>query len=284
MKNVNMHVAEGVVLQIRSVRGALLRTAAGRPPVFDDRDSFVMRIDAGEIAMTTASLTALMNNYVFAYRKAPIKDLEITTDEKGRLAEEGVLEKKVDIPFKVKAVIMPTPDGRIRVHAKSIKAAGLPVKGLMGLLGIEMDDMVKIQAGRGIAVDDNDFILDPQWMLPPPRIRGDVTSVRIEGDEVVQVFGAGPAPGRRLCPYSSYRNYMYFRGGNLRFGKLTMADADLALIDQDPRDPFDFDLGRYNDQLVAGYSKNTPSRGLKTFMPDANDLAARTARAAGSRP
>ena len=142
-----------------------------------------------------------------------------------------------------------------------------------------MDDMVKIQSGRGIAVDGNDFILDPQWMLPPPRIRANVTAVRIEGDEIVHVFGSGPAAGRRLCPYTSYRNYMYFRGGNLRFGKLTMADADLALIDQDPRDPFDFD-----DQLVAGYSKNTPSRGLKTFMPDANDLAARTARAAGSRP
>jgi len=286
VKNVNLHVAEGVILEIRSARGALLRTAASRPPVFDDRQSFVMRVDAGEIAMSTASLTALMNNYVFAYRKAPIKNLEITTDEKGRLEQEGVLDKKVDIPFKVKAVVMATPDGRIRIHAKSIKAAGLPVKGLMGLLGIEMDDMVKLQPGRGIMVDDNDFILDPQWMLPPPRIRGDVKSVRIEGDEVIQVFGAGAATGRRLCPYSRYPNYMYFRGGNLRFGKLTMADADLALIDQDAKDPFDFNLDRYNAQLVAGYSKNTPSHGLKTFMPDANDLAAPTAkaRAAGARP
>jgi hypothetical protein len=278
MKNVNLHMAEGVVLKIHSLRGALMRTASSRPPVFDDRNSFVMRIDAGEIAMSTASLTALMNNYVFAYRKAPIKDLEITTDEKGRLEQEGVLDKGVDIPFKTKAVIMPNGDGRIRVHAKSIKAAGLPVKGLMGLLGIEMDDMVKLQAGRGIMVDDNDFILDPQWMLPPPRIRGNVTSVRIEGNDVVQVFGGGPAPGRRLCPYSQYRNYMYFRGGNLRFGKLTMADTDLALIDQDARDPFDFNLDRYNVQLVAGYSKNTPNKGLKTFMPDADDMAARAAK------
>lgn len=278
MKNVNLHVAEGVVLKIHSLRGALMRTASSRPPVFDDRNSFVMRIDAGEIAMSTASLTALMNNYVFAYRKAPIKNLEITTDEKGRLEQEGVLDKGVDIPFKTKAVILPNGDGRIRVHAKSIKAAGLPVKGLMGLLGIEMDDMVKLQAGRGIMVDDNDFILDPQWMLPPPRIRGNVTSVRIDGDDVVQVFGGGPAPGRRLCPYSQYRNYMYFRGGNLRFGKLTMSDADLALIDQDARDPFDFNLERYNVQLVAGYSKNTPNKGLKTFMPDADDMAARAAK------
>jgi hypothetical protein len=282
MKNVHMHMTERVVLKIHSLRGVLLRTDKSRPPVFDDKASFVIRIDAGEIAMSTASLTALMNDYVFNYRKAPIKELEITTDEKGRLEQEGVLDKGVDVPFKVKAILMPTPDGRIRVKAKSIKAAGLPVKGLMGLLGIEMDDMVKIQAGRGIAVEDNDFILDPQQMLPAPRIRGNVTAVRIEADQVVQVFGKGPAPGRRLCPYSRYPNYMYFRGGNLRFGKLTMAGADLALIDQDPKDPFDFNLDHYNDQLVAGYSKNTPNKGLKTFMPDADELLARRASATGA--
>jgi hypothetical protein len=57
-----------------------------------------------------------------------------------------------------------------------------------------------------------------------------------------------------------------------------MADTDLALIDQDARDPFDFNLERYNVQLVAGYSKNTPNKGLKTFMPDADDMAARAAK------
>src|SRR5207245_3642544 len=196
-KNVYMHMTDRVVLMIHSLRGALLRTAKNRPPVFDDKESFVMRIDAGEIAMSTASLTALMNDYVLNYRKAPIKELEITTTPEGQLRQEGVLDKAVDIPFKVKAELGPTPDGRIRVHAKSIKAAGVPVKGLMGLLGIEMDDMVKIQAGRGIVVDGNDFILDPQRMLPPPRIRGKVTSVRIEGVQVIQGCGSGPARGRQ---------------------------------------------------------------------------------------
>jgi hypothetical protein len=60
-----------------------------------------------------------------------------------------VLQKGVDTPFKVKAELLPTPDGRIRVRAKSIKAAGLPMKPLMNLLGIEMDDMVKIQGAAG---------------------------------------------------------------------------------------------------------------------------------------
>jgi hypothetical protein len=51
-----------------------------------------------------------------------------------------------------------------------------------------------------------------------------------------------------------------------------MAETDLELIDNDPDDPFDFSVDHWNDQLVAGYSKNTPNRGLKTHIPDYSDL------------
>jgi hypothetical protein len=64
------------------------------------------------------------------------------------------------------------------------------------------------------------------------------------------------------------RNYLYFFGGSIRFGKLTMADADMQLIDADPRDPFEFFPARYERQLIAGYSRNTPRHGLQVFMPD----------------
>ena len=79
-------------------------------------------------------------------------------------------------------------------------------------------------------------------------------------------------PARLTLPSPSARNYVYFGGGTITFGKLTMRDADLQLIDADPRDPFDFFPARYNAQLVAGYSKNTPAKGLKTYMPDFGDL------------
>ena len=67
-------------------------------------------------------------------------------------------------------------------------------------------------------------------------------------------------------------NYIYWRGAKLRFGKLTMTDTDLELVDADPSDPFDFSVDHWNDQLVAGYSKNTTGGGLKTHIPDYNDL------------
>ena len=56
-----------------------------------------------------------------------------------------------------------------------------------------------------------------------------------------------------------------------------MHEADLQLIDADPTDPFEFFPRRSDAQLVAGYSKNTPAQGLKTFMPDFTDLPQRSA-------
>jgi hypothetical protein len=51
-----------------------------------------------------------------------------------------------------------------------------------------------------------------------------------------------------------------------------MTETDLQLIDLDERDAFDFYPAKYSAQLVAGYSKNTPAQGLKTYMPDFADL------------
>ena len=42
MKNVHMHMTDRVVLKIHSLRGVLLRTDKSRPPVFDDKASFVI--------------------------------------------------------------------------------------------------------------------------------------------------------------------------------------------------------------------------------------------------
>ena len=63
-----------------------------------------------------------------------------------------------------------------------------------------------------------------------------------------------------------------------RFGKLTMSDADMQLIDADPSNPFDFFPAHYDKQLIAGYSRNTPRKGLQVFMPD----YARVARGGGA--
>jgi hypothetical protein len=271
MRNVDLHMTGDITLRVHTLRGRFVPTKPDGVPNLDDNDSYVVEVDAGEVAMGEASLNALMNEHVFTGHKPPVKDLQITVED-GLLKQKGKLDKKIDIPFTMKGTVDATPDGKIRVHAKSIKSLGLPVKPLMKVLGIDMDDLMKVEPGHGVTVDENDFIIDPQQALPPPRLRGKITAVRIEGDELIQTFGSGAAVP--LSPAAISPNHIYWRGGYLRFGKLTMRETDLELIDQDPSDPFDFSVDHYNDMLVAGYSKNTPRLGLKTYMPDYDDLKA----------
>jgi hypothetical protein len=65
---------------------------------------------------------------------------------------------------------------------------------------------------------------------------------------------------------------MEYRHGDLGFGKLTMKDADLILIDLDPRDRFDFYLDHYKQQPEAGYTKTTAELGLRVYARDYNNL------------
>jgi hypothetical protein len=163
-----------------------------------------------------------------------------------------------------------------------VKAAHLPIKGLMKLFGLDMAKLINARKSKGVTVDDNDIILDPASMLPPPQMRGRITAVRVQGDQIIQIFGKERRDRPTENPPS---NYMAYRGGTLQFGKLTMKDVDMRLIDADPSDPFEFFPDHYNDHLVAGYSKTTASGGLRVYMPDyGKDLKTTLARGTGAVP
>lgn len=272
MKNVRLHAAEGIVLEITHLRGRMVSRTAGAPPVFDDQRSFVLHLRHAELSLDVISLQNLLNQFAFAYDGAPVKQLTVQTD-RGQLALKGKLHKGIDVPFSVKASVSTTADGRMRLHTESLKAVGVPAKGLLDLFGLKLEDVMDVKARKGVEIQDNDIIIAAGQVLPPPEIAGRLARVTVSGNRILQVFDDGAKPAAPLTrPSPSAKNYVYFGGGDIRFGKLTMHDADLQLIDSDPKDPFDFFPTKYNAQLVAGYSKNTTAKGLKTYMPDYDDL------------
>ena len=266
MRNVRLRVDETTVLQVVRLRGTLVSTRRGHPPVFDDKDSFIVRIDSAQIALSMDSLTRLLNTYVFHYDGSPLKNLTVTTDGP-RLKLKGTVHKGIDLPFTIVADPSVDADGALRLRAHSIKTLGIPAKGLLAFFGVELENLVNLQGRTGMRVVEDTMVIAPGALVPPPRIEGRLQAVRVEPTRVVQIFGPGSLPPLTL-PDRSMRNYMYYRGGTLRFGKLTMSDADLALIDANQKDAFDFYQDRYERQLVAGYSKNTVAHGLKVYMPD----------------
>ena len=263
MRNVHLHVSDAAALDVTWIHGRLRSTSPERPPVFDDQSSFTMEIDDAEVALDAASLTALVNR---AFKGSNLSDLRVSFDG-SNIVQRGKLSKGITVPFTVTASVAATPEGQLLIHPVKVKAAGIPATKLMSLFGIELQDLIKARPEAGIALHDNDLVLDPAKMLPPPAIRGRMVKAFVRGDRLVQIFGKGAA-GRP----KSGGNYVWFRANVIRFGRLTMSNTDLKLVDMDPKDPFDFYSAKYNQQLVAGYSKNTPDGALRTYMPDYNDL------------
>jgi hypothetical protein len=276
MRNVMYHYQENVAVHIRRLAGELVPTK-GDLPVFDDKQSFTLHIAAADMAISTEAMANVLNQYVFARRDAPIKDVSISI-EKGRLKIKGKLHNKGDVSFETESTLSVTSDGKIRMHAEKIRALHLPVKGFMDLFGIDIADLIKTGKVNGIRAEKDDLILDPEQALPPPHIAGRVAEVRLEGNNIIQVFGS---PATYKWSRVQAQNYMAYSGNRLKFGKLTMENTDMILIDPDPRDPFDFYLDRYKDQLMAGYTKIAQGFGLRVFMVDYNKLKRPPAAAPG---
>jgi len=279
MHNVMYHFTDQVAVHLINVGGSLVPTSASGIPVFDDKNSFKLQITAAEMTMDPQSLANVLNTHVFAAKDAPLKDISITID-KDRLKVKGKLHQKGDIGFETEGQLSATADGKIRLHAEKIRALHLPVKGLMDLFGLDIADLIKNGKVRGVQVEKDDLILDPGEILPPPKISGKITDIHLEGNNIVQIFGE---PKKYPWIKVSAQNYMAYRGNRLQFGKLLMTDTDMVLFDPAPKDPFDFYLDHYKDQLVAGYSKTTPTFGLNVFMVDFNKLKRKPQRAKTSK-
>jgi hypothetical protein len=102
MRAVNFHLDHSTVfgsLTFTRTDGPYPR---GRPVSFDDPNSFVTRITSAEIAISTGTLSDLLNQRVFDYPSAPVKKISISTERDKMVIENGVMHKGVDVPFEVK--------------------------------------------------------------------------------------------------------------------------------------------------------------------------------------
>jgi hypothetical protein len=277
MQNVRYHFTESATAYIKTLTGELRPAEGAEFPIFDNKDSFRLRIGYAEIDIAAADLASIFNSYVFARANSPLKGVSMSI-ENGHLNIKGKLHGVGTIPFETESTLSPTEDGKILLRTGKVKALHVPVKGIMNLFGVEIADLIKNGKLPGVEARGDDLVLDPSLVFPAPHMEGSVTGTRIEGNTIVLTFG----DKNRAVKARQTGNYMSFRGNRLRFGKLTMTDVDMILIDMDPTDPFDFFMDRYNDQIAAGYSKISSNSALRIYVRDFNKLRKSGAAAKGA--
>jgi hypothetical protein len=278
MRNVLFHLTPTAAAHLIILSGEIWPTGKNDMVSFDDKTSFEVRVTNGTVAISPAALSDVMNNYVFARKDAPLKNISVSIDN-AQLIIKGKLHDKKDIPFATAGTLSVNPDGRLRVHTTKITALHVPVKGVMGIFGIELAHVLNTSKTPGIDTDKDDLLMDLGTLLPPPHIGGKVAAVRVEKNAIVTVFGDG---GKSLAPKEP-GSYMVLEGNPVKFGKLVMDPADLTVLDMDAGGTLEWDQDHYRQQLEAGYSKITPNFGLRAYAKDYSKLS-RSAPPSASPP
>ena len=254
---------------VRWIRGQMLSTSSSRNPSFDDPSSFVLEIEKGVIDVMLADIADYLNHDTS--NKAPLKNMEISAAD-GQIRLSGTVHKVISLPVRLDGTLTPLPDGRLKYHLVKLNLLKVPLKGLFGLFHIELADLAPKVQTPGVQIVDNDVFFDTQRLLPPPHIHGQITSVSASDTELTVIYGNAGHDDERLA---QWHNFLRLSGGNLDFGKLTMHQVDLTMIDA-TKDPwFDLDLVNYQAQLVYGTTRMTEKAGLEIYMPDLDKLPAK---------
>ncbi len=196
MKNVDFHLSDDIVVNIHTMNGELVPIGNSEFPVFDDKNSFAIAVETADISITLASLTNDLNEWVFGAPNAPLKNLKVSASG-DKIKLNGSLASKAGVPFESQGTLVLAPDGMIRVHTTNIKTAHLPVKGLMNIFGVETESLINTSHAKGVTIDKDDMVLDPQKVLPPPLLQGHLTKVELRGQEIYLTFGPSSASSRR---------------------------------------------------------------------------------------
>ena len=268
--NVDLGVTDQVTIRVRTLHGEVLRTSPAIPAALDDPRSFKIRVTSATVGLTGTDLGAILNTVVFAYPGAPLHDLQVRTDG-DQIIQTGIMHKGVDLRFRLHGTLTLMPDGRIRIHPTAMRILGINGEKALSMVGLHLDNILDLKGAKGATVKGDDLFLDPTLILPPPAIDGKLASIRIEGAEVVQDFVRSANDsvfGRYVKSDTAGHNFIYFRGGELRFGKLLMADTDLRILGPESQSPFGMNLPHYSKQLVAGRSRTLANQGLVVYMPD----------------
>jgi hypothetical protein len=268
MHNVILNERPGFQLRVRWLRGTMRPTRPGVIPSFDEPNSFVVYVDAGVVATSLTEISSLLNGGLL--QGSPLEKVSLSADGQ-QLKLNGTLHKGIPLPIEMISNVDASPDGRIRLHVVKLRVLKMPVKSLLQSFRIKVGDLVSPKGATGIQVLGDDIYLNAEQVLPAPAIRGRLTDAHIgsKSGDLITIFGSAR---EEVAKTQEWRNFIRLRGGTINLGKLTMKHADLALIDTSDDDWFNFDLTRYEEQLVNGHIQMTPQAGLRIYMPDIDKI------------
>jgi hypothetical protein len=237
------------------------------PFVPANKTDYSLTIHHAIIDKDAASLAALMNNIVFADKDSPLRDVHISF--KGdHIVMGGQMNKGIWVGFEMEGTLDPTPEGLIRMTPVSVKSLGVRVDGLLALMGIEMQKLMKTKEEKGVIIRGNQILMDPARLYPPPTLNGKVTAVGVRAGKLHIEFDDGHAQPWPVLPVPNPRATMCMWGGDVLINAALNLNTKFEILDSTPDTPMVFALDRYREQLEAGFVVPTRDGAMIAYVPD----------------
>jgi hypothetical protein len=252
-------------IYVRWLRGQMARSHKNVNPTFDDPDSFSLYIKTGVIRANVGDIASYLNS---GLTDAPLKNVQLSGDG-DQVKLKGTVHKVIPLPIELTGTLSIFGENGIQIHVNKLNVLKIPVKGMLGAFHVTLSDLFKVKNMPGLEVTENDIRFDTHDLLPPPHISGQLRRVHVVNPDLEEIYGDAKEDVERT---EEWRNFLRLSGGTIDFGKLTMHNVDLIMIDISKDPWFDLDLANYQEQLVNGYTRMTPQAGLQIFMPDLRDI------------
>lgn len=272
-RNVMYRVDEDIVIGMPNLNADIQVYQENQPFIPANREDYLVRIHTGDLVIDQAAMAQIFNKYEFNYPDCPLSNLSIEAKQ-GKLKMSGTLRKGIlPLPFEMEGALRPNGQGQVVLTPDSVKSAGIPVKGLMNLIGLEVASLMNARPNGGLKIDGNDLIIHPDRLLPAPAISGFVAGVRVEPGKVIMVFDDQVRREVPALPEPWAQNWILMQGGNILINTHLIMDATLQMVDLNPKDPMHYYMPLYREQLEAGFTVATKASTI-AYLPDVYDIHA----------
>ncbi len=271
-KNVIYRVDEDIVIGMPNMNADIQVYEPNQPFIPANRDDYVVRVHTADFVIEEDDMAKIFNKYELTYPGCPLSDLSIEAKQ-GKLKMSGTMRKGIPLPFEMEGSLRPNGKGQVVLTPDSVKSAGIPVKGLMNLIGLEVANLMNSRPNGGMKIDGNDIIIYPDKLLPAPAINGFVSGVRVEPGKVIMVFDDQVRRDVPALPEPWAKNWILMHGGNVLINSHLILDASLQMIDLNPQDPMHYYMPLYREQLEAGFTVATKNSTI-AYLPDLYDIYA----------
>jgi len=258
-------IAGDMGFDVDRLSALLIPTDDSQPVILDDPSSFVFKPLHGSVVMPPSALTALFNQYLTDYPGTQLRALKVSATDDGQMHVTGDTQKVPGLwlPFEMIGPVKLVAGHLFVYQPEKVKIAGLPTKGLLDAINLQLSKLVQIDT-EGAQLQGDNIVLDLNHALPPPAQVVHVKTMRIDQMGLHLDF-TSPFDPDWPTPILDTDSYVMLNGGDIKTFRTLVTNARMQLVAENGG-KLDTSLYSYREQIVGGHFGSTTSGELVAYL------------------